>query len=70
MATGVIARQQARGTDEPWLRDDFVDLIVRLQQWRQTTSVPDTVCVWRSSPSMATLSVHVGPTRTVTIANG
>lgn len=40
-ATAVIARQQARGIDEPWLRDDFVDLIVCLQQQRQTAPVPD-----------------------------
>lgn len=30
-ATDVIAQQQARGIEEPWLRDDFVDLIVGLQ---------------------------------------
>ena len=36
----VIAWQQAHGSDRPWLREDFVDLIVRLQQQRQTTPVP------------------------------
>lgn len=44
-ATDVIARQQADGSDEPWLHDDFVDLIVRLQRRRQTAPVPDTVAV-------------------------
>lgn len=37
-ATDVIAQQQARGSDEPWLRDDFVDLIVGLQ--RERVSAP------------------------------
>lgn len=37
-ATDVIAVQQGRGIDEPWLRDDFVDLIVGLQ--RERAAVP------------------------------
>lgn len=44
-ATEVITRQQNRGINEPWLREDFVDLIVRLQRQRQTTPVPNTVGV-------------------------
>lgn len=44
-ATEVIARLHSRGSDEPWLRDDFVDLIVGLQQQRQTAPVGDTVKV-------------------------
>jgi predicted ATPase len=44
-ATEVIARQQDRGIDEPWLREDFIDLIVRLQRQRQITPVPNTVGV-------------------------
>lgn len=44
-ATDVIARQQSSGSEEPWLRDDFVDLIVRLQQRRQTASVSDILSV-------------------------
>jgi len=44
-ATDVIARQQARGSDDPWLRDEFVDLIVRLQQQPQRAPVPETVGV-------------------------
>jgi len=39
-ATDVIAAAQARGIDQPWLRDDFVDLIVALQRERQTAPVP------------------------------
>jgi predicted ATPase len=33
-ATDVISRQQARGVAEPWLQDDFIDLIVALQRDR------------------------------------
>lgn len=43
--TDVISRQQSCGIDEPWLRDDFVDLIVRLQQQRQTAQISDTAAV-------------------------
>jgi predicted ATPase len=42
-ATDVIARQQTCGSDEPWLREDFVDLIVGLQRQRQNAPVSDTV---------------------------
>ncbi|HEX3490460.1 MAG TPA: AAA family ATPase [Streptosporangiaceae bacterium] len=34
-ATDVIARQQARGVDEPWTRPGFIDQIVALQHARQ-----------------------------------
>jgi predicted ATPase len=34
-ATDVIARQQARGVDEPWTRPEFIDQIVALQRARQ-----------------------------------
>lgn len=34
-ATDVIARQQARGVDEPWTRPEFIDQIVGLQHARQ-----------------------------------
>ena len=34
-ATDVIAVEQARGVDEPWDSDDFVDKIVLLQRQRQ-----------------------------------
>lgn len=44
-ATDVITRQQAGGSDEPWLCDDFIDLIVRLQQQRQRAPVRATVAV-------------------------
>jgi predicted ATPase len=44
-ATDVIATQQARGIAEPWLRADFIDLIVALQRARQTAPVPATVRV-------------------------
>jgi predicted ATPase len=44
-ATEVIARQQDRGIDEPWLCEDFIDLIVRLQRQRRVTPVPNTVGV-------------------------
>jgi len=40
-ATDVIARQQARGIAEPWLRDDFVDLIVALQRERVSAPLAD-----------------------------
>lgn len=44
-ATDVIAEQQARGIDEPWLRDDFVDLIVGLQHERESAPVSSSVQV-------------------------
>lgn len=69
-ATDVIARQQAQGCDEPWLRDDFVDLIVRLQQQRQTT-VPDTVGVQlydRSPLCTLALAHYLGRTVTPLLA--
>jgi len=34
-ATDVIARQQARGVDQPWTRPEFIDQIVVLQHARQ-----------------------------------
>jgi len=34
-ATDVIARQQARGVDEPWEREDFLHQVVELQRQRQ-----------------------------------
>jgi predicted ATPase len=34
-ATDVIARAQARGEDEPWTRESFIDEIVELQRQRQ-----------------------------------
>jgi len=34
-ATDVIARQQARGVDEPWTRPEFIDQIAALQRARQ-----------------------------------
>jgi predicted ATPase len=39
-ATDVIAREQARGVDEPWQRDEFCDQIVLLQRRRQTEPPP------------------------------
>lgn len=39
-ATDVIADQQARGVDEPWERDDFVDRVVSLQRRRQVAQLP------------------------------
>lgn len=44
-ATDVIAEQQARGVAEPWLREDFADLIVALQLARQTAPVSAAVRV-------------------------
>lgn len=44
-ATDVIAEQRARGIAEPWLREDFADLIVALQLARQTAPVPAAVRV-------------------------
>ncbi|MFF6780131.1 AAA family ATPase [Streptomyces sp. NPDC012510] len=34
-ATDVIARAQARGEDEPWNRESFIDEVVELQRHRQ-----------------------------------
>jgi predicted ATPase len=39
-ATDVIAEQQANGLDAPWLREEFIDLIVARQRQRQTAPVP------------------------------
>ncbi|WP_060884595.1 ATP-binding protein [Streptomyces caniscabiei] len=50
-ATDVIARAQARGEDEPWARDWFVDEIVELQKRRQLAAPPaDGVQVYDRSP--------------------
>jgi predicted ATPase len=38
-ATDVIADEQARGVEEPWQRDDFIDKIVRLQRQRQAEPI-------------------------------
>jgi predicted ATPase len=44
-ATDVIATQQSRGLAQPWLCEDFVDLIVALQRERQTAPVSSGVRV-------------------------
>ncbi|MGH3098455.1 MAG: AAA family ATPase [Streptosporangiales bacterium] len=44
-ATEVIAREQARGTDEPWKSVDFVTRIAVLQRERQQRPVPSDVRV-------------------------
>ncbi|TWP39066.1 AAA family ATPase [Leekyejoonella antrihumi] len=44
-ATDVIAERQALGIDEPWARDDFVDLIVMLQRERASMRVCNSVHV-------------------------
>jgi predicted ATPase len=42
-ATDVIAEQQAAGVDEPWLSDDFITDVLRLQQRRQDDPPPSGV---------------------------
>ncbi len=50
-ATEVIARAQARGEDEPWTRESFVDEIVALQRERQLAAPPaDHVQLYDRSP--------------------
>ncbi|MGH3772933.1 MAG: AAA family ATPase [Pseudonocardiaceae bacterium] len=44
-ATDVIADEQARGVEEPWRRESFLDDIVRLQHQRQTEPIPSRVGV-------------------------
>ncbi|MBA8824703.1 putative ATPase [Saccharopolyspora lacisalsi] len=44
-ATEVIAREQARGVDEPWTHGDFVSKIAALQRDEQQRSVPADVGV-------------------------
>lgn len=44
-ATDVIAAEQARGIDEPWQSDEFVDKVVTLQMQRQNHSPADDVLV-------------------------
>lgn len=40
-ATDVIARQQARGVDEPWEQADFLDLVAGLQRERLREPLPE-----------------------------
>lgn len=47
-ATGVIAREQARGRPEPWGRDEFIDQVLTLQRERQV----------RAARSGATIEFH------------
>lgn len=57
-ATDVIARAQARGVDEPWRREDFVDEIVALQRFR--TSKPafsDTKVQFHDRSPLCTLAL-------------
>ncbi|WNZ11277.1 AAA family ATPase [Streptomyces sp. 11x1] len=50
-ATDVIAWAQARGEDEPWTRESFVDEIVALQKRRQLTApTADAVQLYDRSP--------------------
>ncbi|MFC4149730.1 AAA family ATPase [Micromonospora mangrovi] len=49
-ATDVIAAQQAAGCDEPWRRDDFLDLVVAEQARRQRTQPPGGIQVYDRSP--------------------
>ncbi|MBO0871564.1 MAG: AAA family ATPase [Micromonosporaceae bacterium] len=51
-ATEVIAREHARGCDEPWREPRFIDAIARLQQQRQLQPVPrgTTVQIFDRSP--------------------
>ena len=45
-ATDVIALEQARGIDEPWMQPSFIDAIVHLQQQRlkrATNGPPDEI---------------------------
>ena len=50
-ATAVIARAQALGEDEPWMRTTFVDDVVDLQRQRQLeTSSTSSVQVFDRSP--------------------
>ncbi len=39
-ATDVIAREQARGVDEPWTNGEFISKIAALQRHRQQQPVP------------------------------
>jgi predicted ATPase len=50
-ATDVIAKQQARGVDEPWEREDFLDQVVELQRQRQLEAGDNgTVRIFDRSP--------------------
>ena len=44
-ATDVIAREHARGVEEPWRNDGFVDAIARLQRERELAPVPPATAV-------------------------
>jgi predicted ATPase len=44
-ATEVISDEQARGIDEPWQRDEFLDTVVRLQRRRQVEPIPGQIGV-------------------------
>ncbi|MGH3722077.1 MAG: AAA family ATPase [Pseudonocardiaceae bacterium] len=44
-ATDVIAEEQARGVEEPWRSESFLDDTVRLQHQRQTEPIPSHVGV-------------------------
>jgi predicted ATPase len=50
-ATDVIARAQAQGEDEPWVRASFIDEVVELQRERQARGrAEDSVQVFDRSP--------------------
>lgn len=49
-ATDVIAAQQRRGVDQPWLSDDFIDAIVDLQRQRQRAAAAAEAQVYDRSP--------------------
>ena len=61
-ATDVIAFEQLHGNLEPWMQDDFIDKIVRLQKRRQiqTSVYPDELQLYDRSPICAfALSRHL-----------
>ncbi|MCI4066601.1 AAA family ATPase [Micromonospora sp. R77] len=66
-ATDVIADRQAAGCDEPWRRDDFLDLVVAEQARRQRAQPPGSPQVYDRSP-LCTLALARHQGRAVTPA--
>jgi predicted ATPase len=56
-ATDVIALQQALGEPEPWLRPEFVDLVVTLQRQRETGGPPGDATAFFDRSPVCTLAL-------------
>ncbi|GAA4566627.1 AAA family ATPase [Micromonospora coerulea] len=67
VATEMIVRRQADGCDEPWTRDDFLDLVATEQGRRQRAQPPAKVQVYDRSP-LCTLALARYQERPVTAA--